>query len=173
MPSTTLLQPFALPSSTEQALLSHTGPALPPAPREIVRRLAGQPALWRPTVRFTEPRWFARLAEGPTWEAWLLSWLPGQSTGLHDHGGSSGAFGVLSGSVDEALPSHGHLVTRRYRAGQVRCFGSNHVHDVAARSGRRAITLHVYSPRLSEMTRFALTDGELDTISVERAGEDW
>ena len=36
------------------------------------------------------------------YEAWLLTWLPGQSTGLHDHGGSAGAFTVLSGVVEES-----------------------------------------------------------------------
>src|SRR3954471_14017962 len=78
-------------------------PHLPLTPRERARSLARRPDLWRPLVQFTEPRFHARLASGPDWEAWLLTWLPGQSTGLHDHGGSAGAFTVLAGSVDEDL----------------------------------------------------------------------
>jgi hypothetical protein len=159
---------------------SVSGPVLPLAPREIARSLAGRQALWRPLVRFAEPRFYTRLATGPDWEAWLLTWLPGQSTALHDHGGASGAFAVLAGQVDEALPlrtggdeGRTHLLTRRYRAGQVRCFGSDHVHEVAARSGRRAVTLHVYTPRLTAMTRYALVDGDLQVTSRERVGEDW
>jgi hypothetical protein len=155
-------------------------PVLPLAPRQIARSFAGRPELWRPLVRFAEPRFFTRLAVGPDWEAWLLTWLPGQSTSLHDHGGSSGAFAVLAGLVDESLPlrtggdtGRTHLLTRRYRAGQVRCFGSDHVHDVAARAGRRAVTLHVYTPRLATMRRYALVDGDLTVTSREREGEDW
>jgi Cysteine dioxygenase type I len=158
-----------------------TAPLLPPAPREVARSLAGRVDLWRPVVRFTEPRFFTRLATGPGWEAWLLTWLPGQSTGLHDHGGSAGAFAVLGGFVDEDLPlrrspgaaARTHLMTRRYRPGQIRAFGAQHVHDVAVRSGRRAVTLHVYAPRLTTMTRYDLSDGELVVTAREQEGEDW
>jgi hypothetical protein len=156
-------------------------PDLPPAPREIARSLAGRVDLWRPLVRFSGRRFSARFATGPGWEAWLLTWLPGQSTGLHDHGGSEGAFAVLTGSVDEDLPlrrPHGgaariHLRSRRYGPGEVRAFGTQHVHDVAARSGRRAVTLHVYAPRLTTMTRYDLSDGQLVVTVREREGEDW
>jgi Cysteine dioxygenase type I len=148
------------------------GPLLPPAPQEIARSLAGQEDLWRPRIRYAEPRYYTRLAGGRRWEAWLLTWLPGQSTGLHDHGGSGGAFAVLSGAVDETLPVEGHLLTRRYRAGQVRAFDSVHVHDVAARGGP-AVTLHVYTPRLTTMTRYLLDRGNLVPLVVEAAGEDW
>jgi quercetin dioxygenase-like cupin family protein len=147
--------------------------APPPSPRQIALSLAEQTALWRPLVRFTEPRYFTRLSVGPSWEAWLLTWLPGQSTQLHDHGGSAGAFAVLSGLIDESLPVDGNLETRRYRAGSVRAFGSDHVHDVAARTRRRAVTLHVYTPRLTEMSRYALADGRLVRTCVEKAGDDW
>ena len=155
------------------------GPALPLAPRELARRLAGRPDLWQPLVRYTVPRHHARLASGRDWEAWLLTWLPGQSTGLHDHGGAAGAFAVLVGQVDESLPLRAtasgpvRLISRRYRAGHVRAFGTEHVHDVAALSGRRAVTLHVYAPRLTTMTRYALVDGRLDVTGREQEGQDW
>jgi predicted metal-dependent enzyme (double-stranded beta helix superfamily) len=153
-------------------------PVLPPAPREIARSLAERTALWRPLVRFDDPRFYARIATGPDWEAWLLTWLPGQSTGLHDHGGSRGAFAVLAGAVDEDVPVRRNgapvrLRTRRYGAGQVRAFGADHLHDVAARSGVPAVTLHVYAPRLEVMTRYALIDGTLAVTAEEREGGDW
>jgi hypothetical protein len=165
-------------------------PDLPAVPRGIARTLALRTRLWRPLVRFAEPRFCARIAVGLGWEAWLLTWLPGQSTALHDHGGSSGAFTVLSGTVDESvlLPAAAAVAagraTRapravkrvrscRYRAGEVRSFGPGHLRDVAARGGERAITLHVYTPRLTTMTRYALTGGGLVATSYERAGEDW
>jgi quercetin dioxygenase-like cupin family protein len=152
---------------------SPAGPVLPLTPRQLARSLAARPRVWRPLVRFTEPRYHVRLAVGPHWEAWLLTWLPGQSTLLHDHGGSAGAFTVLGGLVDEAIPLRGHLLTRRYRTGKIRSFGPDHVHDVANHSRRTAVTLHVYTPRLTTMTRYVLTDGELVATCVEREGEDW
>lgn len=163
--------------------------ARPPVPRELARDLAARPELWAPAVRFTRPRYSLRFATGPDWEAWLLTWLPGQSTGLHDHGGSSGAFTVVSGAVDEAvlLPAAAvtptgaavarraatRLRSRRYRIGEVRSFGPDHLHEVAARAGLRAVTLHVYTPRLVGMTRYAVGDAGLVATAHERAGEDW
>ena len=42
-------------------------------------------------VRFASPaRWWARLALTEEVELWLLSWLPGQRTEPHDHGGAAG-----------------------------------------------------------------------------------
>jgi quercetin dioxygenase-like cupin family protein len=162
-----------MPASTFRPTAPPLEPVLPPVPRQIAHILADRAALWRPLVQFTEPRFYTRIAQGPELEAWLLTWLPGQRTGLHDHGGSAGAFAVLGGFVDEALPSHGHLLTRRYRAGQVRSFGPDHVHEVAAHTLRRALTLHVYAPRLTTMTRYALVDGELTVTATEQEGADW
>jgi hypothetical protein len=64
---------------------------------EIVRETAAAERSWRPIVRFTEgPRWFRRLALATDYEIWLLSWLPGQHTGFHDHGDARGAFAVVT-----------------------------------------------------------------------------
>jgi hypothetical protein len=153
-------------------------------PQEIAERMGRQQKLWRPLVRFGEPRFAVRLVAGSGWEAWLLSWLPGQSTRLHDHGGSAGAFTVVDGELDESVlvpraSANGgkprlELATRRYRTGEIRAFGPDHVHDVAARAGVPAVSLHVYRPRLSAMTRYALDpDGDLTVLSRERAGVDW
>ena len=40
-------------------------------------------------------------------EAWLLTWLPGQGTDWHDHGGSAGAFVVVQGALVEGTAVHG------------------------------------------------------------------
>src|SRR5213075_806411 len=53
-------------------------------------------------VRFASPqRWWSRLALTEEVEVWLLSWLPGQHTAPHDHGGASGAFTVALGQLSE------------------------------------------------------------------------
>jgi hypothetical protein len=50
---------------------------------------------WLDRVRLrAERRWYERLYQGTDHEIWVISWLPGQSTGFHDHGESSGAFVV-------------------------------------------------------------------------------
>jgi predicted metal-dependent enzyme (double-stranded beta helix superfamily) len=110
----------------------------------------------------------------------VLTWLPGQSTGLHDHGGSAGAFAVLEGTLDESVvvPDRQHdrpwLTTRArgYAAGALRSFGPRHLHDVEARHAP-AISLHVYAPALTVMTRYILDDGVLVALPPERAGADW
>jgi len=36
-----------------------------------------------------------------------------------------------------------------------------------------AVSLHVYAPALTRMTRYELVDGALRALAVERAGADW
>ena len=116
-------------------------------------------------------RWYTRFAGGESWEAWLLTWLPGQRTGLHDHGGSAGAFTVLFGSVrEETVADAGG---RTLPATAVRSFGAEHVHDVVGAGSGPAATLHVYSPTLSVMRRYRRTGGTVELVSVEREGSDW
>jgi predicted metal-dependent enzyme (double-stranded beta helix superfamily) len=145
-------------------------------PGRLAAELAARDQLWRPHVRFRHPRHYTRLLARPGWEAWLLTWLPGQSTGLHDHGGSAGAFAVVEGILEEAVlaPEAGRLVRRlrTYAAGEVRAFGRHHVHDVAPAAGP-AVSLHVYAPGLTRMTRYALEDGALVSLGSEQAGADW
>ena len=72
---------------------------------ELVR-LAAATGEWAALVRYTEDeRWYHRLERGENHEVWLLSWLPGQRTGFHDHCGSSGAFAVVAGELRERTPA--------------------------------------------------------------------
>jgi predicted metal-dependent enzyme (double-stranded beta helix superfamily) len=141
-----------------------------------VRRLLETPADWVTRVRLDpEGRWYEQIPVDELCELWLISWLPGQSTGFHDHGGANGAFGVVWGQLDE------HLVPRRgvgsparpVTAGSVRSFGQHHVHDVRNSSASSvAVSVHAYSPPLSAMTRYDLTPGGLVPIRTEGA-DDW
>ena len=121
-----------------------------------------------------------RVAVTDDYEAWLLTWLPGQSTGLHDHGGSAGAFTVLQGVVEESTLAPGRtprpaaLVHRTLTAGRVRAFGSDYVHDVTNTGGEPAVSLHVYAPALDTMRRYVLDDeGHAQVVSLEHSGTDW
>ena len=69
---------------------------------DVVRRLAGSPADWLGRVRLNpEGRWYERIHLDDSHEVWVISWLPGQATGFHDHGGSAGAFAVVWGTLVE------------------------------------------------------------------------
>ncbi len=165
------------------SVIDHALPALTtPAPTaaglgRLARALAADPDLWRPLLH-VDPvhRWYTRLARTDDWEAWLLTWVPGQRTGIHDHGASAGAFTVLDGRVDELTPRPGArgLARRTFAAGEVRAFGPDYVHEVAGTGDRPAATLHVYGPHLARMNRYELApDGGLRLVRSDRAGQDW
>ena len=139
-----------------------------------VRRLTATPAEWVTRVRLDpEGRWYERIQAGDGWEVWLISWLPGQSTGFHDHGGSAGAFGVVWGALDECLVRGSGALVNRVNSGEVRAFGAHYVHDVRnSASGSVAVSVHAYSPPLSTMTRYDLTPSGLATACTEGA-DNW
>jgi predicted metal-dependent enzyme (double-stranded beta helix superfamily) len=142
-----------------------------------VRRMTATPAEWVARIRLDpEGRWYERIHLSDIHEVWLISWLPGQSTGFHDHGGSAGAFGTVWGELDECVvrPAGAEkAVVGRVTAGVVRSFGPRYVHDVRNTSTSSvAVSVHAYSPPLSAMTRYDLTPGGLVVAATEGAG-DW
>jgi predicted metal-dependent enzyme (double-stranded beta helix superfamily) len=142
----------------------------------IAAQLVAEPWLWWPRVRYqASQRFYTRVCADETYEAWLLTWLPGQSTGLHDHGGSSGAFVVAKGVLTETTvsPDGGHEMVRTLSHPRVRTFGESHVHDVANLGRIPAISLHVYAPALTTMRRYERIDEQLRQVSEETAGAAW
>jgi len=135
---------------------------------EMAGALAAAPDDWLRRVRLNpDGRWYERLHRDDDHEVWLISWLPGQSTGLHDHGGSRGAFAVALGELEERDLG----ATRRGGAGQTRAFGADHIHDVRNTSTAPAVSVHVYSPPLAVMNRYELTDAGLVRLAEERADQ--
>jgi predicted metal-dependent enzyme (double-stranded beta helix superfamily) len=143
----------------------------------IANRYAATPDQWPVAPRFNPTgRWYHRLAEEADYEVWLLTWLPGQGTDLHDHGGSAGAFQVLSGSLteDTVIPgTPARITARELGEGAGRRFGTRHIHRITNRSTRPAISIHVYGPALTTMTRYRIGAGGLDVVTVEKAGVQW
>ena len=129
---------------------------LPPAPQHpctvaqfagLVSRLAARRDHWSPLVDFdATSRWYHRLRTGPGYEVWLLSWLPGQGSGRHDHGPSHGVFTVLDGELTERA-----RVARTLRPGELRVFAPGYVHEMVNASLGPAVSLHLYHPGLTEM----------------------
>lgn len=154
------------------------------SPLDLATELAGRRDLWPAELRF-DPlrRWYARLPVEASAgaEAWLLTWLPGQSTGLHDHGAAAGAFVVVDGSLRETtvLPRpDGGLrdVVRTIgpdRPDEARPFPAWQIHDVLNPGPRLAVSVHVYAPALTTMRRYRRHGDLLVQTAVERAGEDW
>jgi hypothetical protein len=147
----------------------------------IAASFAGAPHLWPVAPRFNPvDRWYHRLAEQPDYEVWLLTWLPGQGTDLHDHGGSAGAFHVMSGSLTEDTVAGGdqpgdpaRITARELGEGAGRRFGPRHIHRITNRSNHPAISVHAYGPALSSMTRYRIGADGLDVVTVEKAGVQW
>ena len=142
-------------------------------------RYAADPDSWPVAPRFNAvDRWYHRLAQEPDHEVWLLTWLPGQGTDLHDHGGSAGAFTVLSGSLTEDTVATGadgaaRITARELGEGAGRRFGTRHIHRITNRSSRPAISIHAYGPALTTMTRYRVGETGLDVVTVEKAGVQW
>lgn len=130
---------------------------LPPVPAHpatvadfvgLARSIAADRAAWAPLVRYdATTRWYHRLRTGPGYEVWLLSWVPGQGSGRHDHGESSGVLTVLEGELTEHVESG----PRPLAAGAQRVFAPGYVHEVVNDSLTPAVSLHVYFPGLTDM----------------------
>ena len=143
---------------------------------DTARRLARQRTLWQGLVDFDPiTRFYARLLADHDHEAWLLTWLPGQGTHWHDHGGSGGAFVVLQGTLVEGTAVHGVVRGTRHihRRGVAHAFGPDYVHRVTNEGPDPAVSLHVYAPRLEVQHDYVSDDGILRRIATRREGDDW
>jgi hypothetical protein len=156
--------PLAFPHLARTDLPAH--PTTVAGYAQLVREIAADRARWEPLVRYDAlTRWYARLETGPGYEVWLLSWLPGQSSGFHDHGDSSGVMTVVQGELVErslTLPqtSSGGAPSgegaRALRPGGQRVFSSGYLHEVVNASLEPAVSVHLYSPGLTEMNQYGL-----------------
>ncbi|OBK17479.1 cysteine dioxygenase [Mycobacterium asiaticum] len=120
-----------------------------------------------------DERWFTRIHGDEELDIWLISWVPGHPTELHDHGGSLGALTVLSGSLSEFRWDGRKLRRRRLDAGDQAGFPLGWVHDVVwaprpvetpvrVMTPKAAIeptlSVHAYSPPLTAMSYYEITE---------------
>lgn len=127
----------------------------------LARSLAADRSSWEHLVRYdATSRWYHRLRTVPRglgsarageipvgYEVWLLSWVPGQGSGPHGHGPSSGVMTVLDGTLTERTGRG----TRALTTGTERVFPPGYVHEVVNDTLESAVSLHVYYPGLTEM----------------------
>jgi predicted metal-dependent enzyme (double-stranded beta helix superfamily) len=120
----------------------------------------------------TERSWIL-LALTDLFEAWAIGWPPGGRIDLHDHGRSSGAVVVATGVLTETTvrsTERGVAVigTHRLAAGEHRRFGPHYVHDLTNDGDQRAVSVHVYGPRLTTMSYYELEpQGRLGRVRTE------
>ena len=151
----------------------------------LAAALAVAADLWLPLVEYrAASRWSAPLSRAAAdvldpslredlarAQVWLLSWLPGQGTDLHDHGGSAGAFAVVRGTLHERVGAREEVTG--LTAGRVRHFGPHHVHQVSNPGVEAAVSVHVYTPRLTVMSTYRIDGRVLVRTGTERAGVAW
>ena len=152
----TELQPVEVaPFSEELAartseLLAQPGLLSVPALEQLVRRIADRPDLWRPLVVVDrDRRRYELLFEDDRVDIWVLSWMPGQRTGFHDHDRSGVGLVCAQGELDEGSLAIGAAAqTIRMAPGVSRSGPGGYVHAVAHHAGKPAVSIHAYSPPL-------------------------
>jgi hypothetical protein len=150
--------------------------ALPPSQlRSIARAVAANVGEFGSLGEGAEREW-RLVAESESFEAWVIGWPPGGTLELHDHGGSRGVVTVVAGSLVETSVAHfGDRLTLRTRsvsaATRALSIGIDRIHDVTNPGPAVALSVHVYSPRLTSMTFFELAGGELHASRTEAVGD--
>lgn len=127
---------------------------------EIACGIAERQELWQPLAHTdTDRRRYELLYEDDRMDAWILSWMPGQGTGFHDHYISGVGLCVASGSVREDQMVYGsEHRERELNPGDTRQGGPGYIHRVTYVSGTPAVTVHVYSPRLDWVGQYRLSE---------------
>jgi predicted metal-dependent enzyme (double-stranded beta helix superfamily) len=129
--------------------------------RRLVATLALRSDLWKPLVVSDRARRRYRLMlEDERIDVWVLSWMPGQATGFHDHGNSNVALTTLQGVVlERQLRAAEASFERALRPGFVQTGPAGSIHAVNHQSGAPAVTLHAYSPPLLQVGQYRATPG--------------
>lgn len=137
---------FAVPANTVAAPVAAT--STPHNPVRLAIAYGRELRRWAHLLRYDEHERFVGLIdETPEHQAWVMTWLPGQCTDLHDHGGVTGAFTVVAGQLRERVArEHSDDDVRVLGAGQSRVFGLGYAHQVTGVGEEPAVSVHVYRP---------------------------
>ena len=140
----------------------------------LVTRIAADATIWDPLqVVDADRRRYRLLFEDPRVDVWVLSWMPGQGTGFHDHDLSSVGLACAQGVVTERqmlLPTG--ATTVEMTAGSSRRGGPGYIHSVAHHSGEPAITIHAYSPPLERVGQYRVDEAGVLRRSIEHGRQE-
>jgi len=150
-----------------------------PQLRTLADSIARQPDVWFTLIRQDrERRHYVQLYRDMYVDVWLICWVHGQSTGIHDHDGSAGAVSVCSGDlVEDQFDIRGRSLNQSTivrRASTSFDFGPVHVHQVRHPGGGYplAVSIHVYSPAIIRMGYYEVDEnGLLRRSTVEHIEE--
>jgi predicted metal-dependent enzyme (double-stranded beta helix superfamily) len=159
------IEPFSdeLAARTSE-LLDEPGELAVDALEELVLRLADRPDLWRPlVVADRKRRRYELLYEDDRVDIWVLSWMPGQKTGFHDHDLSRVGLVCVEGELHESSLAIGsEAETVRMTPGVSRSGPGGYIHAVAHGAGEPAVSIHAYSPPLYRVGQYRRdADGRL------------
>jgi len=149
-----------------EPILSYLQELDAPADLAMLRRLLTIAKLRRddlqPFVLFLDDHYARNLICKSAWfELVCVCWKSGQATPIHDHKGSSCAFVVVEGCAIECL--YGHAVdgllgdekgAHRRSTGYVCASSEADIHLVRNDQRDDLITLHIYSPALTQMNTY-------------------
>ena len=170
-----LLELAAVPADLASLVPAHGRSLTPAECAQVAAEIAGR-GIWKdvaltPTESHT--RGYACIYADEWCEMWVLSWLPQHSTGFHDHGESNVGFCVVQGAIVEqqlrfAEPPHELTLA----VGDTRAAGSDYIHCLEWESGAPALSVHVYSPRLTVVGQYRYNDEGILRRDVQSALEE-
>lgn len=140
---------------------------------DLVRRVAADRSSWEHLVDLTgtggERHW-AKIEVPEGVDVWLISWQTFASTDLHSHGDASAAFTAVQGTITEIrVDEQGRLLPRKFSPGVVQVVRPGEIHDVRNEVVEPAVTIHAYSPRLTEMHYFNWDNRTVTLDRIERS----
>jgi Cysteine dioxygenase type I len=146
--------------STLGELVPHSGILNPAELEDVAAAIGGRRDIWEPLVHLDdERRRYELVYEDERMDAWVLSWMPGQGTGFHDHWISSLGLFAAQGVVREDQMRFGlPPIERQLTAGMRRSGNPSYIHRVRHVDGAPAVTIHVYSPRLDWVGQYRIDD---------------
>jgi hypothetical protein len=131
---------------------------------QVAIAIRDRPDLWEPLLLVdAKRRRYRLLFEDERTDIWVLCWMPGQSTGFHDHDVSDVGIALARGMVIERqlrLPTGATAL--ELRPGHTRQGPAGYIHSVAHGEGVPAVTIHCYSPPLMKVGQYRVdADGVL------------
>jgi Cysteine dioxygenase type I len=123
---------------------------------QIAIAIRDRPQLWEPLLVIdAHRRRYRLLFEDERTDIWVLCWMPGQSTGFHDHDASDVGIALAQGMiVERQLQLPAGATSLELRPGDTRQGPAGYIHSVAHGEGIPAVSIHCYSPPLMRVGQY-------------------
>jgi mannose-6-phosphate isomerase-like protein (cupin superfamily) len=140
-----------------------------PELERFVEGLAATPELWQEYVRDASAgRVYEQIWDDELVNAWLICWSEDQDTGFHDHDRSDAAIRVIEGAIrEDRLRIGSEPESKVIGPGRTVVVPSVAIHRVLHAGTGPAVTIHAYSPPLTQTGAYRIAPGgELERASV-------